>query len=229
MARSKSYFSLPQPLSLVHFLFVQRVQGFTPPGRPGLDDQSADRFLEELKFCRNYLEFGSGGTTLVADRLRIPTVSVESDRFFAKAVRQGLRSDTNVEILDIYLGITREWSEPIFKRPTPARLERWRKYISSPLLQLSQRSVIPDFVLVDGRFRRSCILELAQVALKAGQTVRVMVDDYYENGREHYHKVEDVIGIPEKVGRAALFQISRDRSPKIPSHTELDEAAADYR
>ena len=78
--------------SLARFLYVQRIKGFDPPGRPVLDGASADWLAERLKAAKLYLEFGSGGSTLLANRLGVPSVTVESDRYYAAAVRKVLPS-----------------------------------------------------------------------------------------------------------------------------------------
>src|SRR5687767_6127663 len=70
------------------FIYEQRIKGLPPPTAPEIDDESTKRFTEALRAAQNYLEYGAGGSTLVADQLRIPTISVESDRYYAKVVRR---------------------------------------------------------------------------------------------------------------------------------------------
>lgn len=181
-------------LRLPAFLYQQRIKGFDPPGdEPFMDPEGIERFKHELSFCNHYLEFGSGGTTVQADRLRIPTISVESDRFYARAVASRLSSGRVTQVM-VDLGITGEWGTPFFTSPRKG----WR-YVSAPFGEH-----FPDFILVDGRYRAACALESARRAYKAGKAV-LMLDDYAH--RSCYHVVETWLGRPEMAGRAAIFQI----------------------
>lgn len=209
------------------FIGKVRIAGFGPPGEPGLDDEAKTLFFELLNKSHSYLEFGSGGTTLAASRAGIPTLSVEADRFFAHAVRLALPADSQIEVIDVDLGITKEWSTPLFVRPTPARLLRWRRYIEAPFERIQSKTPFPDFVLIDGRFRRACALKVASEARRRAAQVSILVDDYFEAGREHYHEIEQWLGVPKRVGRAALFEA--DWNEEIPPAPAIDEAAADYR
>lgn len=208
------------------FIGRSHLLGFGPPGEPGLDEESMATFFERLGKSRSYLEFGSGGTTLAAARAGVATLSVEADRFFAKAVRQALPSGSSVEVIDVDLGLTKEWSTPLFHSPTPDRLARWRHYIEAPFERIRKKENFPDFVLIDGRFRRACALKVVSQAHRMGAPVSILVDDYFTPGREHYHQVEEWLGPPRRVGRAALFDESfgKDVPPSV-----LDEAARDWR
>lgn len=210
------------------FLYVQRVSGFTPPSEPFLDPEALSEYKRLLAECRSYLEFGSGGSTLLAARLEKPTLSVECDRFFAASVRKAIGVAKAVEVIDVSIGLTREWGHPVFTRPTPERLKRWRRYSEAPFVKIAERGVFPDFVLVDGRFRRACALRTAAAAAAAGMPVTIMIDDYLD-GRDHYHSVEKFLGAPRKVGRAGIFEIGPGGPQRIPGPADLDEAASDYR
>jgi len=179
---------------LARFWYLQRVRGFTPPRSPELDAETIERLRTELRRCSAYLEFGSGGSTLLADQLGVRTLTIESDRFYARTVAAALTGDT-VSITPVDIGITAEWGWPLLKKPTPARIARWQRYVSSGFERIS-----PDLVLVDGRFRVACALETARRTNGA----LVIVDDYA--GRPSYRTLERHLGSPERVGRAALFR-----------------------
>jgi hypothetical protein len=216
-------------LDVMKFLYVQRVRGFAPPGAPYFDELSTERFEQRLASARSYLEFGSGGSTVLADKHGIPAVSVESDRYYAAVVHSLLSPQTKVTLLNVAIGITRQWGHPIFRSPTKARLARWRKYSSAPFSTIAAAEVFPDFVLVDGRFRRACVLETTREALLAGVSVTIMFDDYYLADRGHYHSVESWLGRPERVGRAAFFEVVPDGSVRLPTEDEVAHASADPR
>ena len=182
----------------LRFFYVQRVQGFEFPTRPHLDEEGAAWLEAQLKKTTLFLEFGSGGSTVLANRLGVPSISVESDRFFARAVRRGLERPEIARIQVPEMGITAEWGMPLF-----FRRKKGRRYVAAGFELLGDR--FPDFISVDGRYRVACALESARRAHLAGATALLMLDDY--DGRSFYHFVEDHLGTPERVGRAALFKV----------------------
>ncbi|HJR82965.1 MAG TPA: hypothetical protein VJ775_03465 [Sphingomicrobium sp.] len=184
--------------SLAHFLYVQRIKGFDTPQRPVLDAASADWLAERLKATKLYLEFGSGGSTLLANRLGVPSVTVESDRYYAAVVRKALPSPEKARILTPPMGITREWGMPVFGKE-----RKGPRYVWAPFNGLDRG--FPDFIFVDGRYRVACVLECARQAARVNSKATVLMDDYER--RPHYHVLEDHLGKPERVGRGAIFSV----------------------
>jgi hypothetical protein len=177
------------------FLYAQRVKGFDPPtDEPFMDPEGVERFKYELSHSSRYVEFGSGGTTVLADRKGVPTISVESDRFYARAVATRLSSGCVKQIV-VDIGFTGEWGTPICSTP-----EKGRKYATAPF-----GGEFPDLILVDGRYRVACALESARRAYQAGAKAILIFDDYA--ARPHYHRVEQSLGSPEMAGRTAIFAI----------------------
>lgn len=217
--------NLEHPREMARFLYVQRVRGFQSTESVGLDQEAREAFLALLGQSKGYLEFGSGGSTVQAARLGVRTLSVEADRFFAAAVRRGLPAGAPVEIMEIDLGLTREWSRPIFTFPSARRLRKWRRYSSAPFDRLGTLGWFPDLVLVDGRFRRACALQAARETLRNGRITTLMVDDYF--GREIYRPIEHWLGTPQRIGRAALFDV-RSETTIEPDLGNIAEAAKEY-
>lgn len=182
------------------FFYVQRVRGFDQPTRPHLDEETAEWLERQLRQTRLYLEFGSGGSTLLANKLSVPSISVESDRFYARAVRRGLAHPGIARIRVPRMGITAEWGMPLFFRRS-----KGPRYVAAGFEALGDR--FPDLVFVDGRYRVACALESARQANLAGASALLMFDDY--EGRPFYRAAEDYLGDPERIGRAALFSIGK--------------------
>jgi hypothetical protein len=180
------------------FFYTQRVRGFDSPTRPHLDDETAAWLEDQLRKTKLYLEFGSGGSTVLANSLGVASISVESDRFYAKAVRRGLAHPETAQIEVPPMGITAEWGMPLF-----FRRRKGSRYIAAGFDALDGR--FPDFILVDGRYRVGCALESARRAHLAGKTALLMLDDY--DGRPFYQFVEEHLGTPDRIGRGALFKI----------------------
>ena len=213
-------------LRALRFLYLQRVKGFTAPEAPHFDPASLPLFTSLLQGARRYLEFGAGGSTLAAADLGVSTLSVESDRFYARAVRRRLPETSPVDILVADIGLTKQWGAPVFQAPTAGRLARWRRYIDLPFERLKRMGgPFPGLILIDGRFRRACALESARQAALANQPATLFFDDYL--GRPHYRDLERQIGCPRMAGRAALFEVGPG-GPAIPE-SAVEQAAADFR
>lgn len=186
---------------LAKFLFVKHIRGFTAPtDQPHLDAATLDLLRRKLRESRCYLEFGSGGSTVLADRIGVRTISVESDRQYAKVVRGTLSRHGSVEMLTPNIGITGEWGMPLFKNH-----RKWRRYVDAPFAKLAD--AFPDLVLIDGRFRVACALNTARHAHQLGVQATLIFDDYEE--RPFYNVVEQFIGVPQLVGRSAVFHLGR--------------------
>ena len=184
----------------LRFFHTQRVKGFDPPGRLYLDPEASHWFEQQLRSTEIFLEFGSGGSTVLANELAVPSISVQRDRFYAAAVRAALRRADLAQIVVPKMGITSEWGMPVF-----GKRRKGRRYVDAPFRHFGDR--FPDFVLVDGRYRVACSLETARQANLARAAAQLMVDDY--GGRPFYHFLEDYLGKPHRISRAAVFRIGQ--------------------
>jgi hypothetical protein len=191
---------LKSVIPALRFLYLHHVRGLDPPTAPHLDDEAAAWLEQQLPKTRLFLEYGSGGSTVLANRLGVPTISVESDRFYAETVQSVLPKPESTRMLVPPMGLTEEWGMPaFFKR------KKGRRYVMAPFELLNDR--FPDLVMIDGRYRVAAALESARRAARMGSSARLMLDDYA--GRPHYHVLETYLGEPERIGRAALFVIGR--------------------
>lgn len=189
----------------LRFFYIQRVRGFDSPTSPHLELNVTDWLKRQLQTTKLFLEFGSGGSTVLANSLGIPSVTVESDRFYAEAVRKAMtNSDLNTMVIP-KMGITKQWGMPVF-----FRTKKGLRYVTAAFERLG--GSFPDFILVDGRYRVACALETARQAYLASSTAQLMLDDY--EGRVRYHVLEKYLGIPDRIGRAAVFQIGRVPIPE---------------
>jgi hypothetical protein len=184
---------------IARFLYIQRVTGLDQPTAPHFDAQTNIWFEQRLRTSKCYLEFGSGGSTVLAGKLGIPTISVEGDPYYAKAVRKAIPPGAPVTILTPRLGVTTGWSHPLRPSRTKAR-----RYIAAPFGQMTGE--FPDFVLIDGRYRVASALETVRQARERGAAFSLLVDDYEK--RRRYHVLETWLGAPRRIGRSALFEVA---------------------
>lgn len=210
------------------FVYAQRVTGFTVPDAPEFEDGCTPLFLERLDKAGAYLEFGTGGSTILAAKRGISFVAVESDEVFLAAVRrkviaQGALDESKQTYTHADIGAVEAWGAPLWRRPTPARLARWRRYPHAPWRRLEALAG-PYLILVDGRFRAACAL-LAAKFLRAREG-EILFDDYAE--REHYQSVERHLEARRRVGRMALFVPRADLDPAALD-ADIETACRDWR
>jgi hypothetical protein len=185
---------------------AKRVKSFEVPDTPFFDEASTQFFADIITDVDNYLEYGSGGSTLLAHQHAQNLVSVESDRRFLRAVQRKLSAQplgADTVLIHVNIGLTEHWGKPVFTKPTPRRLRRWQKYAQAPWTYFRRRNLEPALILVDGRFRVACALE-SLLNLSAENPCRILMDDYAS--RDHYKVVEEVADLIDMKGRMAVFQ-----------------------
>lgn len=159
----------------------------------------------ELDGVKSYLEYGSGGSTVLAAKLGVARIfSVECDYDWAENMRAALAREVpehgHVLLHYSYVGKTGEWARPVSDRA-------WRHYHRYPTAIWQHPDFEhPELVLIDGRFRPACLLACC---LSATRPLRVLFDDY--TVRPAYHAVEAVVPLTRTVGRMAQFDIDPAR------------------
>lgn len=184
-------------LSTARFLIDRYRHGFDVPDQPQFDADGRAYFLDRLTKASFYLEYGSGGSTVVAASLKKPFVSVDSDRVYLESVRKKTAQYdlSNGHLLHANIGITTAWGFPLLKTETPGRLVRWKNYAELPWTY----NIRPDLILIDGRFRVHCAL----YSISRLDDFEIMFDDYA--GRPHYREVEKFAEL-EMRGRLAILK-----------------------
>jgi hypothetical protein len=163
--------SISDFLSGAKFIARKHIRGFSISST--FDTEEAlSAFSEAVRSSKCYLEYGSGNSTVLASKFAQRIISVESDAVFSRAVKKMLPERAGINLINVDIGLTREWGYPIFSRPTERRIRRWKKYPQAPW-ELYNFS--PDLILIDGRFRVACALESL---LHIGEDTRILVDDY---------------------------------------------------
>lgn len=148
--------------------------------------------------ARVILEYGSGGSTLIAaDLPDVQVFSVESDADWLAMMKRWFEANpprAQVRLHHADIGPTKAWGNPVNNR----RVGRWPGYPNSVWDRPDFRQ--PDTVLIDGRFRLACFLT---VALRTAAPVRVLWDDYID--RPAYHAAERLSPIVAHHGRMVEF------------------------
>lgn len=159
-------------------------------------------FESNLGGVVTFLEYGCGGSTLLAlERGVRNVISVDSDLGWVERVR--IRARTVGAILHLShcdIGPVGEWGYPVGWSRTKA----FYQYSTLPWQVARQHNLVPELVLIDGRFRVSSFL-YTLVAAREGTPI--LFDDYRD--RPEYHVVEKFCDVSEMHGRMAVFKASR--------------------
>ncbi|MEM1429989.1 MAG: hypothetical protein AAGG09_11070 [Pseudomonadota bacterium] len=175
----------------------------TAPAAPPLTlpDAVADLVRDTYDRASAILEYGSGGSTVLAAERGKPCLTVENDRAWGKGVAAWLdhaHPGHGVRLHLVYIGPTRKWGRP---SKTQAPLWRWR-YKAYPTSVWNRRDLTPpDVILIDGRFRPACFLTSL---LRLDRPATLLWDDY--EGRPEYRVVERVLAPARMVERMAVFR-----------------------
>lgn len=185
-----------------------RTRHFDVPSEPHFDEESTAYFRKQLKSARSYLEYGSGGSTILASKTVNTLVSVDSDAHFLREVRRKLAEDgrcATTKLIHVNIGLTHDWGMPVFTKPTPRRVRRWEGYPTAPWRYFRSIAQQPDLILVDGRFRVACVLE-SLLSLSPLSKTQILLDDY--DSRPEYEVVEQFAHV-EMAGRMAILRPRR--------------------
>lgn len=207
--------------TLIPFFWTQRIAGYTVPDMPHFEEGGTDRFVRALQASSFYLEYGSGGSTILAARSNKRFISVDSDKYFLRAVHKKIGKLSAEQILiHSDVGLNGPWGIPIFKTKTEARLRRWSQYPEAPWkVILSGRLGLPDLVMIDGRFRVACALTCIKYLMDSPRAT-ILFDDYAN--RPNFKIVEEFAALDGIAGRMAIFKA------KPHSEGELNKCLSRY-
>lgn len=182
--------------------------------------------------CRRYLEFGLGGSTLMAIRHGAETVvAVDSDPGWVASVRQHpevapLVDSGAAAVLHADIGPIGPWGTPKDR----SHIACWPNYVGLPWAEWRRWGGLPDLVYVDGRFRVACCLSVALAAAgdhDTGAGPLVLLHDVRDD-RPYYREVFEVF---ETIDGVNTLRVLRARSgvPASAILAKLLEYQFDYR
>jgi hypothetical protein len=172
-----------------------------------MNERESQFLINRLKDSRNYLEFGSGFSTIEACRLVKNTIiSVETSVPYLSAMSDHLTKlgvlHSNVFLHHADIGQTGAWGYPVDE----IAIKKWSQY-SDLNFKNYQTSFRPDLALIDGRFRVATFLKL----FLHYPGLSIIFDDYFD--RPQYSVVENVLKPKKQIDRIAFFQVPRFRMP----------------
>ena len=165
-----------------------------------------------LKKSKKYLEFGMGGSTLLA--YITPNInkiiSIDSDYNWIQKIKnfKNLKNEEGKRIILNYINIGKvtKWGFPISKN---LNISNYSKQI------FKKFENDYDFVFIDGIARVACAL---QIILNCKPDIKILIHDF--NNRPNYHILYKYLDIIYAIDTFALFSIKED--------IDIEEIKKDY-
>ena len=155
--------------------------------------------------CKNYLEFGAGGSTFdVLKRTDADVYSVESSLSWIKRmkswkfIRQNI-SKGKLHFVYANIGKTKKWGYPCSETKQECFLNYTQLY--------TQQVPFPSIVLVDGRFRVACVLSII-LNVKPNDNLIILFHDFWN--REHYHVVLKYLETIDRADSLGVFKVKEN-------------------
>ncbi len=167
-----------------------------------MDPDGLSLFLRTLRQTSCYLEYGCGGSTLAAAETQEVRriITVDTDSTWLEKIEKESRLDKEIKFIHVDLGPISSWGTPI----SAEKYKEFYTYITAPWVFARSCPVVPDLILIDGRFRVACFLYSLYTA-RCGTLI--LFDDYFD--RPEYHLVEQFCPVEGRYGRLATFRVSR--------------------
>ena len=177
-------------------------------------------FLQKIYSDAKYIvEYGSGGSTLLAAKLNKHIITVESCvEWLVELMGSYKENDYPGNIVPIWanIGKTGNWGYPIDQNAW----KKWKEYSILPWRYCLEHEMDPDVVLIDGRFRVSCFIS---TCIYIKKKTLIIFDDFVD--RKNYHVI---LGIakPKKIieNRMAVFWVE----PGMVNSQFLLDSLLDY-
>jgi hypothetical protein len=175
------------------------------PIAPAMTADEVACYVRHLKAATAVLEYGVGGSTVLAAERGVHSLySIDSDAAWVAKVAghpgvADMVSGGRAKLVHADIGPLGAWGWPLSYR----HILRWPRYANKPW----RDGFKPDLVLVDGRFRVSCIM----TALRHGAPdLKIAVHDFRDPTR--YHRFEPVLRFAAIVDEADTLVVLKGNS-----------------
>jgi hypothetical protein len=169
---------------------------------PRMSRAEAARYASMLQRAETVIEYGAGGTTLLAVKSGVKRiVSIEADPKWLSRLRRNWRIRLaeiggRLDLRYVNIGPVKRWSMPEGETGRPL----WPAYPIAPW----GTGISADLVLVDGRFRVACI---AQTVLNS-PSATIAVHDFWD--RPYYHDALQILDEVSRAGTLGVFTAKPD-------------------
>ena len=187
----------------VNYFTAKRRRKVVCPPQPMIGTDEYNVLKSLARDAPRFIEYGSGGSTKFISENTNELITVESDKVFLAAVINSNLDRGNIFFLHSNIGPTKSFGQPIQTLKLIFK-NKWSAYAETPWIFLGRETLV-DAIFIDGRFRVHCFLQC--LLNNSAESYSILVDDYFK--RSEYFVMEEVAPIPERIGDAALFRISR--------------------
>ena len=160
--------------------------------------KSNNFFIKSIRKSRFYFEYGSGNSTLLAEKFCKDYISIELDKLFFDLMLKSLKQKKKIKHFDI--GPVGEFSYPLFWNK-----KKIIKYITL-INKFFLKKKFPNLILIDGRFRVACCINLYFLLKKYKKNPIIILDDFEK--RKHYQVLKKIFYI-NKIGRMGILKIKK--------------------
>jgi len=173
---------------------------------PRMTAGELDCFRRYLGKASHFLEFGCGGSTLLAAGAGLSKIwSVESDAAWIRKLKErkpisDAVKNGRLKFFCPKIGGIGAWGRP----QDPNSRHLWPRYHSEVWAELDPKTV--DLVLIDGRFRVACAL---QAALRVSAKCPILIHDFWI--RPKYHVATEFLTEVERVDTLGVFHPKEPR------------------
>ena len=155
-------------------------------------------FKNCLKSAKFYIEYGAGDSTILAKKYNKKFISLEADKSFYSYLKKSIH-----QIKYLNIGPTKYYSIPILPIfLIKNKINQYSNYVANIY---DTFKIVPDFILIDGRFRVLTTLKIILFLIKKQCTknIIIIIDDYLD--REHYQIVGGIINV-NLIGRFGVIK-----------------------
>jgi 16S rRNA G966 N2-methylase RsmD len=188
---------------------------------PLLPNEEKNTFYKYLDKSINYLEYGSGGSTIQAlSRKNIKNiVSVESDKEWHNMILEIYKNNNNLNKNNnfIYFYVELNALPNTYGYPINASYNNMKQYANTIE---NIKDIKFDLIFIDGRFRVACALYCLK---HIDNNCIVIVDDIV--GRDYYNIIYDYYTVIETIGRMVVLK----KKNILPDNSILQQYTNDPR
>jgi hypothetical protein len=172
-----------------------------------MDAHEVSLFKSFLNLSERYLEFGSGGSTWLASRMRKGwIISVDSAREWLANVASATKDCvTRPQLIHVDIGRLREWGFPADRE----KQNSWPQYHEDIWQRPESRNA--DLYFIDGRFRVACFV---QCLLHSTPGTFIAIHDFAS--RPQYHPIKNIAREIARANNMSVFQ--------RPMHLDSEQA-----
>jgi hypothetical protein len=170
--------------------------------QPAMRPSETALFKSVIRCSGRYVEFGCGGTTVLAHSMGCPSIiTIDSSLEWLEKVKNACipNERTRIKTIHVNIGPLKELGYPKDDKGTSL----WETYHSSPWDDPDV--AMADTYLIDGRFRVACAV---QTALRCSKSAVIMIHDFAN--RPNYHCVRQVLREIVCTDDLSVFQLRSD-------------------